>query len=440
MPWLIAAFIVMVYVVPFDSINFPLGLPVDTQFDRVFLVVVFLIWLLTAFTPRSVPISPRRSPVNLAIFIFLTLCFLSICFNLRDLTWDGELSLSIKQLLLSLSYIAVFFVAATSLQREEIEPLVKLLVVLAALSAIGTIYEYRSSSDIFYTVAQHLFRPIHAVVKSAPHPKAGVRGAVVGPTGESLADATLLSMAVPFALALTVHARTGRATILWALAMVLLIAGCVSTGRKSGLVVPVAAILAMIVYEPRRYLRFWPLFLIAVAAIIIAAPHAISSLVYQFRVAGSSSSTDERTADYAQVAPYIASHLLLGRGFGSFDPHKYIILDDTMLGLVVQIGVLGTVAYAGLIGTTAYVAHRAARAASGYARGLMAACVGACAGFFVSNFLYDASSFRQGPYVFFTVAAFVVVYAKVSARGDLAARGAPPPEASSTPESDAAGV
>jgi O-antigen ligase len=149
-------------------------------------------------------------------------------------------------------------------------------------------------------------------------------------------------------------------------------------------------------------------------------------------VLGSSNSTSGRTSDYSAVAPFINSHLLFGRGFGSFDPHKYRILDNQMLGLLIEIGVFGVLSYAALIFAPILAVHRRARRSLTLEDDLMGAIAAGCAAFFVSNFLYDAFSFRQGPYVFFFLAALAAAAVGRESPGSMGLRSAGPDERSSS--------
>ena len=53
----------------------------------------------------------------------------------------------------------------------------------------------------------------------------------------------------------------------------------------------------------------------------------------------------DRTADYDAVRPDLWTHILLGRGYGSYDPQTYRVLDSEILGPLVETGVLGLLAY-----------------------------------------------------------------------------------------------
>jgi O-antigen ligase len=411
MPWTVAALLAMIYLVPFDSITLPVHLPVDSKLDRFVLGFAFLLWVMVALggtaRPRLV-----RSPVNAAILIFLLVCILSIGFNLHSLAWDGELSLSVKQLSLAASYVVLFYICATSVRRSEVPAFAKLLVGLACLTAIGTIYQYRTGTDPFFTISSAVLGGSHvasasSVTAAAAQTSASARPLVTGPAQHGLADTTLMCVALPFALVFARAASRRRGQALWSAAGVLLLAGSFSTGRKSALLVPLASYIVLVMYD-RRHLRFLPYAVVLGGVASAILPHAISHLVFQLTHASSSSSTATRTSDYPAVVPYILSHLIIGRGYGSFDPHKYRILDDQMLGWLIEIGVVGAIAYLGLMVATVATVWRVARSGAAAERALSQAVVAVTAGFFLSNFFYDTFGFRQAPYAFFFVAALGV--------------------------------
>ena len=412
LPWLIAAFLVMVFWVPFDSITLPVSLPINSDLDRFVIGGIFLVWL-TVLLGQPDAITFRRSPMNTAIVGFLAVAFASLVANLPQLAWDGELSLSVKELSLIISYLVGFYVIVTSVRPCEIAAYSKLLVLLALGTAVGTVYQYLSGSNPFFFIAKAVFVGAHvqssaAAVEAVTGP--GSRPSITGPTLHGLADATLIATAVPFCVCFASAARNRRAKVAWWIAMVILLAGCLATGRKTALVVVACAFVVLILYEPRRYYRYiWTPF-IAAGCLFIIAPHAIEKLFNQVS-AGSSSSTASRTADYAPVLPDIYSHLLIGRGYGSYDQFKYRILDDQMLSWLITIGVLGAVAYVLMILASLITVHRIARRPRILEDRLMQAVAAASIGFLATNFTYDTFGFRQAPYSFFIVAALGVVWA-----------------------------
>jgi hypothetical protein len=298
-----------------------------------------------------------------------------------------------------------FFVAASSLTREDVIGFCKFLVLLGAVSAVGTILEYRAHTVIFTDLAKLIPGArvrFHGVVGGGS-PLA--RHSYGGPAKHGLADATMLDAAIPFAMALLSRARTWPMRITWAVALALLVIGCIATEEKTAFILLVATIVVMVISKPRRYLKWWPLAIVFVFLTRVVAPHSISALLYQIRTLGHSNSTSGRTTDYPAVAPFLNTHLLFGRGLGSYDPHKYRILDDQMLLFLIETGVFGALAYTMLIFSPLIAVFRRAWRSITLEDELLAGVAAGCVAFFLSNFLYDSFSFRQGPYVFFMLAA-----------------------------------
>jgi N-acetylglucosaminyl-diphospho-decaprenol L-rhamnosyltransferase len=413
LPWIVAAFLVMVFWIPFDSTTLPVSLPINSDLDRFVIGGMFLIWLVVLLG-RSSLITFRATPMNTAIYGFLAAAFASIVVNLPQLAWDGELTLSVKELSLILSYLVAFYVIATSVRPSEVAAYSRLIVFLAVGTAVGTVYQYVSGSNPFFFIAKTIFVGAHvqsstAAVEALSGP--GSRPSITGPALHGLADASLISTAIPFCVCFASTASRRHAKVGWWIAMVTLLAGCFATGRKTALIVVAAAFLVMVFYEPRRYRVFLWTPIIAAGCLFIIAPHAIEGLFYQVSNASSSPSTAGRTADYGPVIPDIYSHLLIGRGYGSYDQFKYRILDDQMLGWIVSIGVFGAAAYVLMIVASVLTVHHVARRPQILEDRLMQAVAAASVGYLTTNFTYDTFGFRQAPYSFFIVAALGVVYA-----------------------------
>jgi hypothetical protein len=412
MPWTIAGFLLMVYWVPFDSTTLPISLPINSDLDRFVIGGIFVVWIVTGLR-RPGSVRMPHAPINVAIFAFITIAILSIAVNLRQLAWDGELTLSIKQLSLIGSYVAAFLFTATTVRRGEVSAYGKLLVVLGVGTALGTLFEYQTGTDPFFSIASTLFAGAHVespasalAALSGP----GVRPSVSGPALHPLADATLMSTAVPFCICFASVARRNRERGLWVLGLVVLLAGCFATGRKTALVVPAASFLVLCAYSPRTYFPYLVAPILAALVLAVAAPTALPKLINAVSNASSSTSTTGRTSDYAPVIPDVLSHLLVGRGYGSFDPLKYRILDDQMLGWLVAVGVLGMIAYIAVILSTVVTVNVVARRPNGADDHLMRAVAASAVGFLITNFLYDTFGFRQAPYCFFFVAALGAAY------------------------------
>ena len=77
------------------------------------------------------------------------------------------------------------------------------------------------------------------------------------------------------------------------------------------------------------------------------SPGAVHSVVAQFTAADrpSVATTSERAADYDAIRPDLWTHLLFGRGFGSYNHDTYRILDSEILRRTIETGMLGLAAF-----------------------------------------------------------------------------------------------
>src|SRR5437763_6782792 len=117
------------------------------------------------------------------------------------------------------------------------------MIILACLTAIGTILEYRGHGNLFYNWSAAILKGF-SVSKAALGSRFG-RPSIVGPTEAPLADAAILSIALSFALVYLIHARDKWGKIGWFIACALLLAGTLSTQRKSAVLIPLGALIAL---------------------------------------------------------------------------------------------------------------------------------------------------------------------------------------------------
>jgi O-antigen ligase len=420
LPWLLAGFLVMLWLVPFDSAALPVNLPFESKLDRVVLIVITFVWLAALLVGgRGMP-KFRSSPLNWAVGGFLVAAVTSILANADQLANLDELSLSVKKLALLLGYV-LFYVLVTSILRpSDVRAFVTLTIVLACITAIGTIIQFRTGTNLFFSWGAKIFGPVGLTIDPPPAGDRFGRAAITGPTEHGLVVALMLTIA--FALCLTrLIEPTQRRRWLVGVAAVIILAGAFATQRKSALVVPVAVVAAMAVIRPREAMRLAPVGVVMLLAMPIIAPGALGSIRNQLftNELQQSNSTTGRTQDYAAVQPDVAAHPTFGRGYGSYDPHKYRIIDNQYIGLAIETGFVGVAAYLLLLlGVVA--AARPAMRAGGPDRGppaLAAACAAIAVG--VAAALFDVFAYPQVPYLFLFVAALAVV-CSTSARGESA--------------------
>lgn len=410
LPWSIAAFLTVLWLTPFDAIVLPaVPLPVEATLDRVLFPVVVGMWLSWWLVGRARGnITARVTSIDAALFLFVAIALLSLVLNAKTLLVLGEFDLGVRKLAILLSFLLFFYVVSTSIRPSELQAFSILLVVLACAAALGVIYEYRSGTNVFYDWSSRILPGMFTVAPAPADPEFG-RELVTGPTAHAIAIATALAMALPFAFIGFMGGAETRTRVLYGVAITILLAGCIATVRRTGAVGPAAALMALLAYRPRQMLRLLPLGLVVILATQVLAPDAPVRVKAQFVNLLGDDSVQGRTSDYGPVVPDIQHSLLLGRGYGSYDPERHRFLDNEWLGRIIETGIIGAVAYLLLILAVVGVAHRASRMKDPLRRGLGVSVAASVAVYALTNGVFDALAFPQAPYMFFFVAALIAV-------------------------------
>jgi len=409
LPWLLAAFVAMLWLIPFDAIDLPFQLPADAKPDRILLGGIFLIWLASLAAGGTSSPTLRSAPVVLGVMLFFAVAALSLFVNLQQLVNLDETAAAVKKVALLGSYVLFFLVVATSVRPTEARRFVYLVCGLAAITALGTIYEYRSDSNPFYSISADLAPPGVDVEAAPSGQDTSDRERVRGPTGHGLAVSTMFALVVPFALLAFTGTRDVRAKVMWLALTGLLLAGSLATTRKSSVVVPLASLAILLFYAPARFVRLLPVLAVLVALVPLISPGALDRVTSQFNDnIGESSSVRARTEDYDALQTDLVTNPVLGRGFGTYDPIRFRILDNQYLGLAVETGFVGVTAYLIMIGlllaTTHPVIRRGPPDAAWVSLGIAAGAVG----FAIATVLFDVLGFPHAPYLFLFLAGLAV--------------------------------
>lgn len=418
--WLFAALLAMIFLVPFDAVHLKVSLPFSSDLDRFLVTAIVGVWLIgTAVRKQQAVERLRPAGWAVGVIAFIAVAVVSIAFNVERITNLGEWEDAQKHLAVLFSMGAIFAIVALNLRASELRSFSVLIVILATITATGTIYEKKTGYNVFYETSGAVFSPIadvdHSPTEINPNPATTPRPTITGPTRHALSVTTILGMALPFAVVLAAITPVRRRRILWSIAACLIIAGALITQRKSGAVVPAMALLVLFVLRPRQLLRLAPFGLVALAAALALTP-GIFSTVRELGHTSEQDSTAGRTSDYPAVVPDLLTRPMIGRGFGTLDSEKvdtYRIFDNEYLGQLFQVGALGLLAFIAMIVTPLFVARSVLRS-DDPVRGPPALAAGAaCLAFGVACALYDILTFPQAPYLFLFMAAMCVCAASV---------------------------
>jgi hypothetical protein len=413
LPWMLAGFIALLWLTPFNNIALKASLPIELRLDRLVLPFVAIAWLLALaargrFAPRL-----RLTWIHVALGALLAFAFLSVITDARYLNQSLELSLSLKKLPLLVSYVSLFVIAASAVRASEVRPFMTYTLVLAVICGLGMIYEYRMKQNVFWNLSQSLFGHIFEItgVQNGDAVDSVGRRVVRGPAEVPLEAVAMLTMALPIALVRILGARRWRQRILYGLAVCVLVAATFATYRKSALIAPVAVVLTLAYFRRRELLKLAPLGLILLVLVTAVSPGAIRATVNQFTRSDATevSTVSDRTSDYDAIRPDVWTHLLLGRGWGSYNHDSYRILDSEILSRTIEAGMLGLIAFL-LVPLSVVACSRKSVASRDPASGDVA-LIGACVAvaFLVLTTLFDEMSFPHAAYIFLYLAGLEAV-------------------------------
>jgi O-antigen ligase/polysaccharide polymerase Wzy-like membrane protein len=422
LPWTLAAFLAMMFLVPFDNTNLPIPLPLDATLDRPLLFCLVVLWAVSISTLVGV----RRlgvGPVHWAFAAFGAVAVASILLNFETLNLLGQVGPAVKKLALLFSYGLLFLVAASSLRASEVPRFTAYMVGLASVMAVGVIVEYRTGFNAFYAWGGSLIPGVTPPEDLGGYDSIG-RLTVVGPGGHPLAAAVMLSLVLPFAIVGVLRSRERRTKLLYALAAALMIGGAVATQRKTSFIVPAVALTVLAAYRPRQALRLLPLGVVLAVLIAGLAPGALQGVVDQMKPSALTGvlTTKDRISDYDAILPEIVSRPLTGRGYESYDQKRYRILDNQYLTLAVNVGFLGLLGYLAIMASAFWLAHRCSRSDDPERRWFGPAAAAAIVGIAIGSALLDTLALPQLPYLFCMIAALTAISAGSLPNGRTARR------------------
>jgi hypothetical protein len=411
-PWTIAIFIAVLWLVPFNAIQLNASLPIDLKFDRLILPIVAGAWLLAVLAGGRTAPRIRLTWIHAALAAFVACALLSVVLSARYLNQTGELDLSVKQLPLLIAYVSLFVIVASGVRRSEVSAFLKYTIVLAVVCGVGVIWEYRFKSNPFYNFSNALLPGTFTVADANATALDEIgRRVVRGPAEVGLEAVTMLSLALAIALVGFLDAKRWGPRVAYALAGCIVIAATFATFRKSALLAPVSVVATLAYFRRRHLLKLAPVGLVVIVMVQVLSPGALNSTIAQFfrpdRLAVPTVS--DRTSDYDAIRPDLWAHPAFGRGFGSYNHETYRILDSEILHRAVETGVLGLVLF--LLIPVAVVATSRVMIASRDRTRAPIALVGAAGGvcFLVVSTLYDVLSFPHATYIFLYIAGLVSV-------------------------------
>ncbi|MGZ4181599.1 MAG: O-antigen ligase family protein [Solirubrobacteraceae bacterium] len=411
LPWLIAGFLVVLWLVPFNSIALGgASIPIDLKFDRIVLPIIVLTWILALAAGGKAGPRIRLSWVHVGILGFAAMACFTFVVNAHYLDQTLQIDRGVKQLMLLGAYVIFFVMSASVLRPSEVPAFLRYALILAVIAGLGTLVEYRFHYNVFYDLAHRLLPGFQVGAGQSSGVDDLGRRLVEGPAEVPLEAVGMFTLALPIALIGVIDAKRWRPRIIYGLATAILMAAAVSTERKSGLLGPLGVVVALVWFRRVQMVRLIPLAVVMIAVVKVLAPGAIGGTTGQLAPNALGVSTvDERIVRWDAIRPDVWLHLAVGQGFGVYSIR---VLDDEYLDRLIEGGVLGLSAYLVMLLIPVFLSTGSSRRREPGTATIAVIVAPAAVGTLVLSGTYDSFGFPHVPYLFFFLCAMLAVTLK----------------------------
>lgn len=313
-----------------------------------------LIWWLAAGVLSSSPRVLSAVPLRLALWALTVGLLLSYVVATTRVIESAEQRSADRGLIGVAALLGVALVAADGISdRQRLTVLLRRLVLgTACIAAIG-IVQYFTGFDL----ALH----IHVPGLAATGELGGIGGRsvlrrVAATAIHPIEFGVVLAAVLPLALHFALHAPRGRRGWPRAATALIGVAAPMSVSRSAFVGFAAASLVLLAGWNRSRRIGFLvltPLFLVGMR---LLAPGLIGTIRSLFLHLGSDASSTGRTSDYAAVGSYFAQAPWFGRGFMTFTPVQYRLLDNEYLKLLVEAGIVGTLGLLAVFTTAVVIA------------------------------------------------------------------------------------
>lgn len=370
----------------------------------VFALLLGVVWL-AAQMVDTLGMGKGRNVVRTALGLYLASHLATYGVATRRWLPIDELTVadsSIIRILATLS-MAVFICDAVR-TRERLDKVLKLIVGCSAVIAFVGLVQFGLGVDLAGYVSIPGLRAQengYAVMETR-----SIFRRPTGTTNHPIEYGLICAMAVPMATHYVFKARDdGTPYKRWLICLALCGLGAMTALSRTAILGMTVAGIVMIFTLPRKR---------KITAMVVGGgfflgaslvvPGLFGTLRGMFSNIEDDPSVKARTADYAAAAEQIDLNPLLGRGFGTFLPTKYTILDNQFLLTLIENGYLGMFALIGLFLAAGFaVLQVRVISRDDHLRGVAAAVLSAVLAGGIAAFTFDLLGFSVATGIVFTM-------------------------------------
>jgi O-antigen ligase len=336
---LITVFLCLLVAVPSRLVFKPLG----AGGTPAALVALFglVAWVGAWMVPSRGVGHARHQPLRWGLTMFVIAILASYLAGVTRFLPAGELRSADRGMIALAAWCGIVLMLADGIDdRARLELVLRRFVVAATVLAAVGILQFLTGFDLSKVLK------IPGLTENEPLALINERASyrrVAGTAAHPIEYGVVLAMSLPIALHVAFTAIQGR---LWRWVSVVLIATAIpmSVSRSAILGLLAGALVLLPTWPPKRLFGaalLAPVFAVAMKGV---APGLLGTLKSLFTGIQSDPSFQGRTEDYAVVGKFIAQAPVFGRGFGTFNPADYVLLDNQYLGMLIETGGVGLAA------------------------------------------------------------------------------------------------
>lgn len=351
---LTCVYLVILLIVParlvFSKIPMTLG-PVT-----VFAAGLGVLWVCSQLV-NTLAIAKGRNVVRTAFALLLATQLMTYAVATRRYLPPDELNLTDSGMIRMLATVAVgVFVCDAIRNRARLDRVLRVLTAAIAIVAGFGLIQFAVGIDL----TQYLNLPGLRAASEYSNPVRANFRRPSGTTNHPIEFGLVCAIAVPLAAHQVLRALDrGLPTARWWLCLGLVGGGAmVSLSRTAILALAIAFIVLLIALPGRRRIFALVIGMGFIGAAGVLIPGLIGTVFRLFSNIEEDPSVTSRTDDYTEAWRQVDLHPWLGRGFGTYIPSKYQILDNQYLMTLIENGWVGLCAFVAIFLAGIYAAVR----------------------------------------------------------------------------------
>lgn len=360
-------------------------------------LLMFGLLLLEFGFPQSVrgrqPYSPspleRISPVAAALSCYAAFVLLSWTIGKTRALSSLAATTSDRALITIVSLVAVtLFISSRARNSRDVLRVVDALLLGATFMCGVGLYQFFVGFDL-----TDALRPPGLVVNNPP---AGFRTRAsfnrpVGTALHAIEFGVVAAALVPIAWWRARHGRWWHGLVLGCLAF----SAMASISRSAILALAVGGLVLLIGSNGRDRVTLAASGLALVGAAGLFVPGLVATLTSLFTDTDVDASVQARLSRTPEVLRLVQEHRWFGRGFGTFTPEEYLLLDNEIQKMAIETGVIGVAVFVGLILCVVWTAAiTVPRSRNTELDGLAVALIASTLAIAVSFYTFDAFFYR----------------------------------------------